>query len=194
MTDKLRTVRLYGTLGSTFGREFNVVAGSAAQAVDALCHLLPGFKQFLATAHGRGLKFAVFYDRQNLTKEQLQDPPGNAVIRIAPVLTGSKRGGVLQTILGIILIVVGVYGNAAGGWGTPFIQAGIGMIVGGVAQMLAPSPKGQNAREDPGNQPSYAFSGPVNTQAQGHPVPVAYGQTWTGSAVISAGIFAEDQQ
>lgn len=194
MADKLRTVRLYGTLVGRFGREFKVVAGSAAEAVDALCYLLPGFKQFLATAHGRGMKFAVFYDRQNLSEEQLKDPPGDAVIRIAPVLTGSKRNGVLQTILGVVLIVVGVIGNIYGGWGTPFIQAGIGMVVGGVAQMLAPSPKGQNGREDPGNQPSYAFSGPVNTQAQGHPVPAAYGQTWTGSAVISAGIFAEDQQ
>jgi predicted phage tail protein len=189
MTDKLRTVRLYGTLVRRFGREFKVVAGSAAEAVDALCYLLPGFKQFLATAHGRGMKFAVFYGRENLSKEQLQDPPGNAVIRIAPVLTGSKRNGVLQTILGIVLIVVGVW--FAQGWA---VQLGIGLVTGGVAQMLAPVPKGMNGREDPANQPSYAFSGPVNTQAQGHPVPVAYGQTWTGSAVISAGIFAEDQQ
>jgi predicted phage tail protein len=40
---------------------------------------------------------------------------------------------------------------------------------------------------------SYAFNGPVNMQAQGNPVPVAYGETWTGSAVISGGIFSEDQ-
>lgn len=192
MTDKLRTIRLYGTLGSTFGREFKLVAGSAKEAVDALCHMLPGFKQFLATAHGRGMKFALFYDRENLSKEQLLDPPGNAVIRIAPVLTGSKRAGVLQTILGIVLVVVGVLTTPIGGG--VLIAPGIGLIVGGVAQMLAPSPKGPNSREDPANQPSYAFSGPVNTQAQGHPVPIAYGEVWTGSAVISAGIFAEDQQ
>lgn len=189
MADNLRTVRLYGTLVRRFGREFKVVAGSAAEAVDALCYLLPGFKQFLATAHGRGMKFAVFYDRQNLTEEQLKDPPGDAVIRIAPVLTGSKRNGILQTILGIVLIVVGVWFQQ--GWA---VQLGVGMVLGGVSQMLAPSLKGPNSKEDPANQPSYAFSGPVNTQAQGHPVPVAYGTTWTGSAVISAGIFAEDQQ
>ncbi|HNQ32149.1 MAG TPA: hypothetical protein PKJ93_00055, partial [Methanoculleus sp.] len=30
--------------------------------------------------------------------------------------------------------------------------------------------------------------GPVNTMAQGHPVPVGYGEMIVGSAVISAGI------
>lgn len=43
------------------------------------------------------------------------------------------------------------------------------------------------------------MNGTVNTQAQGNPVPVAYGGHDTmgmlvGSAVISGGIMAEDQQ
>lgn len=45
---------------------------------------------------------------------------------------GSKSGGVLQVILGVVLIVVGVIGNIYGGWGTPFIEAGIGMLASGV--------------------------------------------------------------
>lgn len=42
------------------------------------------------------------------------------------------------------------------------------------------------------NQPSYVFNGAVNTESQGHPVPLCYGRMRVGSAVISAGIEADD--
>lgn len=198
MSERLRTIRLYGQLGSRFGRSFRLAVNSPAEAVRALCAILPGFERYLHDAKRNGLAFAVFIGKQNLSKEQLQDPPGNEDIRIAPVLLGSKRGGVLQTILGVVLIVVGIYGNIAGGWGQPFINAGVGMVIGGVAQMLGPQPKGLGSQDSVENRPSYSMNGTVNTQAQGNPVPVAYGGhdqkgMLTGSAVISGGIMAEEQ-
>ncbi|WP_414490527.1 tail assembly protein [Stenotrophomonas maltophilia] len=198
MSERLRTIRLYGQLGSRFGRSFRLAVNSPAEAVRALCAVLPGFERYLHGAQRNGMAFAVFIGRQNLSKEQLQDPPGNEDIRIAPVLLGSKRGGVLQTILGVVLIVVGIYGNIAGGWGQPFINAGVGMVIGGVAQMLGPQPKGLGSQDSAENRPSYSMNGTVNTQAQGNPVPVAYGGhdqkgMLVGSAVISGGILAEDQ-
>jgi predicted phage tail protein len=67
------------------------------------------------------------------------------------------------------------------------------MIIGGAIQMLSPQPKGSSAKDSPGNTPSYSFNGPINTEAQGHPVPYfAGGPMWIGSAVISAGISVED--
>ena len=197
MTDRLRTIRLYGKLGARFGRRFRLAVNSPAEAVHALCTMLPGFQQYLMGAKAKGMEFAVFNGRQNLSRDQLHDPPGQDDIRIAPVLVGSKRGGILQTIMGVVLIVVGVYMNiAAGGSGTGFIQMGVGMVVGGVAQMLS-QPKGW-VPKTPENAPSYSMNGTVNTQAQGNPVPVAYGGHDTkgmfiGSAVISGGILAEDQ-
>jgi len=41
--EKLRTIRLYGPLGTRFGREFRLAVDSPAEAVRALCVLLPGF-------------------------------------------------------------------------------------------------------------------------------------------------------
>ena len=43
-----------------------------------------------------------------------------------------------------------------------------------------------------GTPASYTFSGPVNTTAQGQPVPVGYGRLIVGGAVISAGITTEE--
>jgi len=199
MTERVRTVILSGPLGREFGREFRLAVNSPAEAVRALCIMVPGFQKFLRAAKSKGLEFAVFIGRRNIAKEQLNDPPGEDVIRIAPVLVGAKRGGVLQTIIGAVLIVVGIYGNLAGGWGQPFINLGVSMMIGGVVQMLSPQPKGLGAKDSPENAPSYSMNGTVNTQAQGNPVPAAYGGHDTkgmlvGSAVISGGILAEDQQ
>lgn len=194
MTERMRTIRLYGLLGARFGRKFRLAVSNPAEAVRALCVLLPGFQQYLMGAKAKGMEFAVFVGRQNLSKEQLHDPPGTDDIRIAPVLVGSKRGGILQTILGVVLIVVGV-------WTQNYqlvFQGGV-MVLGGVAQMLAPQPKGLGAKDSAENTPNYSMNGAVNTQAQGNPVPVAYGGhdtkgMFVGSAVISGGIYAEDQQ
>lgn len=59
--------------------------------------------------------------------------------------------------------------------------------------VAAPSPRGLSTKDSPQNQASYVFNGPVNTTAQGGPVPVLYGELEIGSAVASAGIYAEDQ-
>lgn len=193
MTERLRTIRLYGQLGSRFGRSFRLAVNSPAEAVRALCAMLPGFQQYLARAKENGMAFAVFVGKQNLTKDQLQDPPGQEDIRIAPVLLGSKRGGVLNIILGVVLIVVGVWTNNVN-----LIVQGAVMVVGGVVQMLGPQPKGLGSQDSAENRPNYSMNGTVNTQAQGNPVPVAYGGhdskgMLVGSAVISGGIMAEDQ-
>lgn len=201
MTERVRTIILSGPLGREFGREFRLAVNSPAEAVRALCILVPGFQRFLTTAKQKGLEFAVFIGRQNISAEQLKDPPGADVIRIAPVLVGAKRGGVLQTIVGVVLIVVGAVATAwgYGAIGQPMIKLGIAMVAGGIAQMLSPPPKGLGAKDSPENAPSYSMNGTVNTQAQGNPVPLAYGGhdqkgMLVGSAVISGGILAEDQQ
>lgn len=195
MSERLRTIRLYGQLGSRFGRSFRLAVNSPAEAVRALCAILPGFQQYLTRAKENGMAFAVFVGRQNLTKDQLQDPPGNEDIRIAPVLLGSKRGGALQTIIGVVLIIISYVFPATAPY---LLEPGIAMVIGGVVQMLGPQPKGLGSQDSPENRPNYSMNGTVNTQAQGNPVPVAYGGhdtkgMLTGSAVISGGIMAEDQ-
>ncbi|WP_238380101.1 tail assembly protein [Stenotrophomonas maltophilia] len=189
----MRTIKLYGPMVPLFGREFRLAVNSPAEAVRALCAILPGFQQYLVRAKEQGIGFAVFVGKQNLTKEQLQDPPGNEDIRLAPVLLGSKRGGILNIIMGVVLIVVGVYTNNV----NLIVQGGV-MVVGGVVQMLGPQPKGLGSQDSVENRPSYSMNGTVNTQAQGNPVPVAYGGhdqkgMLVGSAVISGGIMAGDQ-
>ena len=195
----LRTVRLYGTLGARFGRRFQLVLDSntPAEAIAALSSQLKGFGEFLLKAKDRGIGFAVFAGKRNLKEEDLSRPAGGEDIRIAPILLGSKNGGLFNIIAGAVLFVVGGFISgwtmgAGAGIGGYMMQAGLGMMLGGVVQMLAPHPRGLQMGDRPDNQPSYVFNGAVNTQAQGNPVPVLYGRMVVGSAVVSAGIHAED--
>lgn len=188
MSEALRTVRLYGELGARFGRVHRLAVATAAEAVRALCTLLPGFEAHLLRSHDRGRAYAVFLGRQNIGEQALMLPAGSADVRIAPVIQGSKRGGLLQTIVGAVLVVAGTYFGQ-----TWMVNIGASLALGGVAQMLSPTAKGLSTSDRPDNKPSYNFNGPVNTSAQGNPVPLAYGIVLAGSAVASAGIYSEDK-
>ena len=186
---KVRTIRLYGKLGAAFGRVHKLAVNSPAEAIRALGVLYPGFNAFLSSAQSKGLEFAVFIGKSNIDVSQLRDPPGKDDIRIAPIPIGRKGGGgIFMSIVGLVLVVVGAFtGNA------PLMMAGAGMLFGGVMMAMSPQQKGIGANDKGDNKPSYNFNGAVNTEAQGHCVPLAYGEGMVGSAVISAGIYPEDQ-
>lgn len=187
----VRRVRLYGVLGARFGRDFNLAVASPREAMRALSAQLPGFRAFLETSRSRGLVYAVFVGKRNLPENEVDLGAGTGDIRIAPVYTGSKRAGLFQTILGAVMIAVGVFSSAYGGAG--MIAAGVGMMAGGVVSMLSPQASGLSSKEQAENTPSYAFGGAVTTVAQGNPVGLGYGRREIGGALISAHILAEDQ-
>ena len=194
---RLTTIRLYGALGARFGRVHKLAVQTSAEAVKALCINLDSLESYLMNAKKNGMTFAVFRGKRNIGVEDYQNLAGNSDIRIAPVMEGAKKAGLFQTILGAIMIVAGIvvtgmtFGSA-GVIGAGMVSAGIGMMAGGIYQMLSPQPKGLPGRDDPDNKPSYAFGSSVNTLAMGNPVAVLYGEREIGGAIISAGIVAED--
>ncbi|HBM7351615.1 tail assembly protein [Klebsiella oxytoca] len=80
--DKKRNIRLYGILGTTFGREYRLSVASPGEAVRALCVIVTGLERFLNTSRQRGLTFAVFSDRRNLSHEELEMDKGDGDIRL----------------------------------------------------------------------------------------------------------------
>ena len=199
--NELKTIRLYGKLGAMFGRVHRLVIDSPAEACRALSVIIPGFEQYMSTAHMQGIRFAVFKGKQNIGEDELKHGCGGAEIRIAPVIVGSKSGGLFQTILGVALIGAAfAFGPAgwaafgsAGVWGGALATTGASLAIGGVVQMLSPQASGLGISQSPENTPSYAFGGPVNTTAMGNPVGLLYGEREIGGAVISGGIYTNDQ-
>lgn len=175
-------VMLYGFLGKKYGKRFSLNVKTPAEAVRALSAQFKSFRKDVA-AYAPG--YHVFVGNTNIGEVELQMPTSKGVIKFVPKIEGAKAG-VLQTILGVVLIIVGAVTSAYGG--EFLITAGISMVLGGIVQMLTSTPKSKSS-DDKGNLTSYNFNGPVNTTAQGNPVPYLAGEMEIGSAVISAGIY-----
>ncbi|HHC5236138.1 TPA: tail assembly protein [Citrobacter freundii] len=195
---RLTTIRLYGALGTRFGRVHKLAVQTSAEAVKALCINFDGLEDYLMNAKKKGMTFAVFRGKRNIGAQDFQELAGDSDIRIAPVMEGAKKAGMFQTILGAVMVVAGLalgpvgWGVVGAGFANGLIIGGITSMAGGIYQMLSPQPKGLQMRDDPDNKPSYAFGGAVNTTAMGNPVALLYGEREIGGAIISAGIVAED--
>lgn len=190
----LKTIKLYGILAKKFGKEFHLAVDNTREAMRALCVQVPGFEHFMLHAHEQGLEFAVFQDKHNISETELDMSTSAKVIKVVPKVKGA--GGAVQTILGAVLVVVGIvvtgmsFGSA-GAVGAALIGAGVGMMVGGIAMMLMPKVENQDQNQD-GNKANKGFGGAVTTVAQGNPVPVLYGQREVGGFIASAGQYPED--
>ncbi|MCP6525142.1 tail assembly protein, partial [Klebsiella pneumoniae] len=77
-----------------------------------------------------------FQDEKNIGLDVLGFQIKGDVIRITPLVIGSKKGGLLQTILGAVLVVVGViFTFTAANAAAPYLYiTGASMMLGGVVQ------------------------------------------------------------
>ena len=191
----LKTIKLYGILAKKFGKQFRLDVESTSEAMRALSVQVPGFEKFMIQAHKQGLAFAVFQDKNNIGESELNMSTSSKVIKIVPRVIGS--GGATQIILGVVMIAAAFVtgGTSLAAWGAlqgALVGAGIGMIVGGVAQMLMPKVDNVQDENQDGNKANKGFGGAVTTVSQGSPVPVLYGQREVGGFIASAGQYPED--
>lgn len=195
-TEVMTTIKLSGSLAKTFGRAHQRLISTPREVFRALSVTVPGFEKYMNTSKARGLTYAVMVGKRNISESDLDFPNAGQEIRIVPVIIGSKRAGLLQTILGAVIIAASAVGSYFAP-GNPFsafgYKAGAAMMLGGVVQMLSPQPAGLASKQDADNQASYAFGGVTNTANQGSPVPLGYGRRRIGGAIISAGIYVEDK-
>jgi predicted phage tail protein len=136
-------------------------------------------------AHMNDQHYRVSIGTYDLTAEELHDPAGAAPISFVPVVAGA--GAVGRIIAGIALVAIGLFVPGIGALGVQIlVGVGASLVLGGVAQLLTPTPTTSKDEGDP--RKSFSFSGIQNTNRAGVPVPVVYGETLVGSVVISAGI------
>jgi len=189
----LRKIKLYGKLAKFIGHR--VLEADVATAAEAVRFLLANWPEL--EAHMSDQHYRVSIGTYDLVAEELHHPAGAAPISFVPVVAGAGATG--RIILGALLIIgafftggatIGLLGLAAPvAVSSVLLFAGATLLLGGVAQLLTPTPKvaqGADNQDDP--RKSYSFSGIQNTSRQGTPVPIVYGETLVGSVVISAGI------
>ena len=187
----LRKIKLYGKLAKFIGKR--VLEADVATAAEAVRFLLANWPEL--EAHMSDQHYRVSIGTYDIDLEELHHPAGAAPISFVPVVAGA--GAVGRIIAGVALIALaslvtfGTVGGifAAGALNAAVFGLGASLVLGGVAQLLTPTPKvpqGADKQDDP--RKSYSFSGVQNTSRAGTPVPIVYGETLVGSVVISAGI------
>tara|TARA_B100001173_G_scaffold253330_1_gene224693 strand:+ start:2463 stop:3113 length:651 start_codon:yes stop_codon:yes gene_type:complete len=175
---KLRTVKLLGAAGRKFGRSFRLDVKSPAEAFRALCVLCPGLRAWVLYQHERGVAWRVITDSPNGVKsEELKQETGAESIIFAPLIAGAGGGGggFFSIILGVVLIVAAIF---IPGVGVAVGLAGAGLVFGGVAQLLTPTPvigKAGTGGQSDEELESNLFSRGSTNGAQGEVVPVIYG-------------------
>jgi predicted phage tail protein len=194
----LRKIKLYGKLAKFIGHR--VLEADVATAAEAVRFLLANWPEL--EAHMNDQHYRVSVGTYDIDLEELHHPAGAAPISFVPVVAGAGATGRIIAGIALIALSFGIASLAAGAalagslsgfalqavaFGTQAgLLAGIGLVLGGVAQLLTPTPKISQDEGDP--RKSFSFSGIQNTNRAGVPVPVVYGETLTGSVVISAGI------
>lgn len=182
------TVYLSGPLIRKFFRkkDYLLDGKNTWEVLRALKATVAGFDQEIRRLEALGMRFAIFRNRKNVGADEFSRGGVNEV-RIVPVIEGSKRAGLLQTIIGVALVIAAPF---TGGF---TMAPGIALAAGGVLQMLSPQARGLSQSAAPENRPSYAFGSANNTTASGNPVPICIGERRWGGAIISASIYAEDK-
>ena len=206
----LTTIFLSGELGKKFGRRHQFDIRTPKEALRAIEANQPGLAAYLGEATDKGIDFKITVGKNPLKDAALVDFASRGkTIRIAPVVRGAKDKST-GLIIGLVLVAV-TWGAAAGYLGTALFNAataaafggttwgavvggiGVSMAVGGISQMLSPTPKLTVGGGTAGTSSSN-LGGPLNATVQGLPVPLVYGgPIVVGSIRISAGIKSEDK-
>ena len=181
-------VRFYGSL-KQFGSEFRLDCRTPAEVVQALTSQIPKLRQFIQQGLFTVRVGREYLDNRHLEQGLNQHLKDNSTVHFTPVLRGSKKAGLFQTIVGAVMVVVGAFTSWAGG--AALIAGGIGLMAGGVAQMLTKMPS-MSTGKDAERKQSTSFSNLSNMAAQGRPMPLAYGRIRVGSLIISQGVETMD--
>jgi predicted phage tail protein len=173
---QLKKIKVYGKLRRFLGKSYFEAAVKSPQQ-----------------AHMNDQIYKVKMNGRVITEDALTIS-GQGDIQIIPVATGSVPIVIGVAALGAsAAIPAAVLGSTflATALTTTLTAVGTSMLIGGITEMIAPSPQlpqlSEVSQNDPSIRGSYTFSGIQNVSSSGVPVPIIYGSVFCGSIVISSG-------
>ena len=210
----MRNVIFHGELAEFRGhKSLEAKVSTVAETMRFLVCNFPNVEAHMAQKY-----YKIIIGKSEIEESELHYPMGGSDINIVPVISGAG-GNFGKIFLGAALIGAsflfpgaGLFGTqsvfgatafgtgaAAGGAfgtfvGTALSAVGATMVLGGVSGMLFPQPQEPDFSNEGDPRISFNFSGTQNTSRAGTPVPIVYGEIFTGSVVISAAIDTEQVQ
>tara|TARA_R100000388_G_scaffold1996_1_gene2808 strand:+ start:5334 stop:5912 length:579 start_codon:yes stop_codon:yes gene_type:complete len=189
----LSKIKVYGRLARFLGqRSFDAEIKSPLDAFKFLCANYPKLEAHIAKQN-----YCIKVGNYTIDENEIEIPSGSQQIKIVPVVSGASGFNKLIAGIAIVGLVVATGGvgaiGLAGGTGLLGFAGNVGIFLAlsGVSEMISPTPKPPGVSDDP-QQRNFSFSGVQNTSRAGIPIPVVYGEIFTGSIVVSAGIDTED--
>ena len=192
----LSKIKVYGRLARFLGqRTFEAEINSTVDAIRFLTANFPALQSHMIEQN-----YCVKVGEYEINNKELDAPVGQQEIKIVPVAVGARRG-LGRFLLGAVLIGAAIafpgaslgfsgFTKAAGfsGFQATVGNIGIYLALSGAAEMLSPV-QSDTTTDDPN---SFNFNGILNTINAGVAIPVVYGEVFTGSIIVSAGIDTED--
>ena len=199
----LTTIHLGGKLGQLFGKKWELMVGSPAEAIRAIDINLKGKLRAYLSKEGAKKFYKVGVGSKDalLEKGELGNRSGRSAIHIMPTAKGANSGGA-KILLGIAIIAAAfVTGGAslvagsivAGTVGTIALGIGASLILGGITQMLTPSPNFNNNPEGGETRGSNIFGGNAAAITQGGAVGLVYGRALVTPMPVSISFDNRDQ-
>jgi predicted phage tail protein len=163
----LRKVILHGYLAAFHDGPILMTGDTVAEIVEGVTRQVKGFEP--DPVKGRHRIKVAGYD----TEESLHTHLGPEVeeIHLVPQMSGGKKGGLLQILLGAVLIGVGLLLGAGSLIGSMMMKVGALALLGGLTSLLAPQPE-----SDTEQKRSQYLGAPKNTVAIGTRIPILYGE------------------
>ena len=196
----LRKIKVYGALKKFLDWETGTFLADISNVAEVGRFLVANWPDI--EKHMQDQHYKIFVGNYNVSEEELNLPIGQTEeIRIVPVAVGAKgffKSPIGKIITGAALIAAPYLAPAlastaigATTLGAISTSVGISLALGGVSQMLTPTPdiptfSGNDSTLDP--QSNYSFSGVQNVSRSGVPVNLIFGEIFTGSVIVSAGI------
>ena len=195
----LRKIKLYGELAEYVGhKEFEVKCDTLPLAVSFLINNFEGIEKYMSPN-----LYQVKVGNYDIDETEIHNPIGSQDIHFVPVISGAGRG-LGKVLLGAALIAGAfltggaAFSLQAGLTGTFLGKAAVGigaaLVLGGVSEMLFPLPTQKDFDNASDPRLSFSFSGLQNTSRAGTPVPLVYGEIFTGSVIISAAVDTQQVQ
>lgn len=193
LAPKLTTVYLVGSLGRAMGRErWELDVKSTAEAIKAInINTRGALERYLGgPAKERLYKVAIQKRSNVIDPAELGNRSGHGTIFIMPTIRG-RNSGAGKIIVGAALIALAFINPAAAFatakgltlLGTVTVGFGTSLLLGGITQLLTPTPKGPAGQEE--QRQSSTFAGNASAVVQGSCVPVVYGRALVSPIPVS---------
>lgn len=187
-----RKIILHGYLKKLWDGPVELVTETVAEAIEAFNKQTKAFEVLPGQRRHEVRVLGIENGRDLFEPNEMEE------IHLVPSFTGEK-GGFFKIVIGAVLVAVAVWNPAGWGfvgasigatgatWGAVMLGTGIGLMMAGVLQLLAPQPRADT------EESSAYLSGAQNTVKIGTRIPILYGEHQLYGHFLSYNVNAKDR-